>query len=370
MFVVFILVFMPSVGFGQIYRLNAAPPKTAQPAYQGILTLWHVDTFEGGTYSRESLLGDFSKSFEKVNKGTYIIVSGFTPEEFVTQLSLGFEPDLISYAIGAGELIADRLSEYGGALNIRDDILSGGKIDGKVFGVPWCMGGYTLLSTDKLLLNAGLNKDDALIDNVFKSGYEKKSGKNTKPIFSVAAGQNGNLPMLALSLNTDAAIADDFSIEGGYCLDTQYKAYEKFVSLDYSTFLLGTQRDVYRCSLKCDQGKINELISVPLSGFSDLVQYISIFGSAKKDKFLACERFIEYITGDDCQRRISALSMFGVNGARLYGGGALADMELALSKPLKTPNAFTSKKIIEDYNLLLKKAIAGDAAAKNSLKNI
>jgi hypothetical protein len=368
--VVFILIFMPAVGFSQIYSLNGTPQKTVLPAYQGILTLWHIDTFEGGAYSREALLGDFSKSFERVNKGAYIIVSGFTPEEFAAQLSLGFTPDLISYAIGAGELIADRLSTYGGALNVRGDIISGGKIDGKVFGVPWCMGGYTLLSSDKLLLSAGLSKEDDLIDNIFNVGYEKKTGKNTKTIFSAAAGQNANLPMLALSLNSSASIANDFSIEGGYCLDSQYKAYEKFISLDYSTFLLGTQRDIYRCTLKCDQGKINELISVPLSGFSDLVQYISIFEGVKKDKLPVCERFIEYITGDGCQRRISALSMFSVNGTRLYGGGPLADMEQALSKPLRTLNVFTSKKIIEDYNLLLKKAIAGDAAAKNNLKNI
>lgn len=360
-----LLAYMPIFGFPSLQNMGAGGMMSSQ-GYQGIISLWSVDTFEGGTYSREALLGDFARSFEKINKGVFILAQSFTPEEFAWQIEQGNKPDLISFGVGSGELIKDSLQKYGGKVFARGDITAGGKIEGKTYALPWCMGGYAVFSTDKLLLEAKIDKEKNILGEVFNGGF-LKSGKNPKTVYSLIYGSANTLPLASLLRSSGTFITNDYGMQ---TTDTQYTAYEKFVSFSSHTFLLGTQRDIYRLGLKADQGKINELIMAPLGGYTDLVQYMGIFEGVEGSRLKSCEVFLEYITGDGCQQKLARLSMFSPCGVRLYGSGALAEMEEALARPLSVLNVFTAKNVLDEYKRLCGLAAYGDQSAKKSLNGL
>ena len=62
-----------------------------------ILTVWHVDGFEGGKGSRYTFLREVGAKFSKQNKGVYLLVSSYTVEGVNALLEKGKRPDLISF---------------------------------------------------------------------------------------------------------------------------------------------------------------------------------------------------------------------------------------------------------------------------------
>lgn len=98
-------------------------------------------------------------------------------------------------------------------------------------------------------------------------------GKKTVSLASVACGYGGfNQPCMALALNATQSRRNDLLDEGL----TQYEAYEKFLTGNNHTVLLGTQRDIYRLTNRIEQGRLGECVFEPLGGFTDLVQYIAV----------------------------------------------------------------------------------------------
>lgn len=332
-FVFALLIFMPIFGFAALR--NPDGNSDGGTGYQGIVTLWNVDTFEGGTYSRELLLGDFARSFESSHKGLYIVVTAFSPEEFRDQIEKGNRPDLISFGTGAGGLVKGDLQKYRGSMNIRDDLAEGGILSGKQYALPWCMGGYALFSTEKLAAGA-----------------------------KAYAGSKYTLPLAALTKNGVA----DIMAEESFSTNSQYNAYEKFVA-KYSSYLLGTQRDIYRLGLKVDQGKISDLKMRVLGNFTDLVQYMGIFEGVSGGRLDACQNFLEYVTSDTCQKKIARLGMFAATDITLYSGGLLSEMESAL-KNVRVLSAFTSYEALLEYQSQSLLALQGNEEAKKSINSL
>ena len=65
------LLLSPSLLFTKIYSLNYTLNSEYKFEYQGVLTLWNVDTFEGGSGARSGWLEKKAIAFEKQNKGIY-----------------------------------------------------------------------------------------------------------------------------------------------------------------------------------------------------------------------------------------------------------------------------------------------------------
>ena len=76
-----------------------------------------------------------------------------------------------------------------------------------------------------------------------------------------------------------------------------------------------------------------------LGGFSDLVQYISIFETDNQTKYM-CERFIEYLTSEEVQKTLSRINMFSVLDLKIYSDVFYREWEKVLAEPLKTFNVF------------------------------
>ena len=101
------LPFLCLVIFGLSCFLWIIPPiikvkvveQNAQPI---ILTLWHVDSFEGGVGSRADWLKKRALEFEKTHKGVYVDVVKLTYSQLTQKLAEGRPFDLVSFGVGVG----------------------------------------------------------------------------------------------------------------------------------------------------------------------------------------------------------------------------------------------------------------------------
>ena len=311
------------------------------PEFKGVLSLWHADTFEGGSLSRLEFLKGRAMEFEKQNKGMFVSVQSFTFEQIKDKLADGEAFDLISFGAGIGEQLRSLLGVYGGAVNVRGDLLESGKLDGKILALPWTYGGYMLaayqdnLAAEKILTG----------ENVFTHAKKKRIGKNDRQMYSLGTGFGAfNNPFAVLEAN-GVKISGEFDF-GGDFEATQYEAYENYLTGDNFSVLLGTQRDLSRFVVRENNGKLKPCQFVFLGGYTDLVQYVGYFPSDRVKKQI-CEGFMEYLTSDTVQRRLSKIEMFSVADKNIFTQGLHKEMEAALSEKLIVPNAFTDGHLLK-----------------------
>jgi hypothetical protein len=158
--------------------------KTEQGTLQKtIITVWNVDTFEGGKGSRTAFLNSVAK---KMEGDVYFMVSSKTVEGIEYALLNGEQPDMLSFGVGV-------------------------QISQAVEASVWCRGKYVLFS---------------------KEG-EKSSpnGQNT-----VMSRGGRNEPIVAAAL---------YGLSGEISQESSLQAYMDFLNGKYA-YLLGTQRDAQR----------------------------------------------------------------------------------------------------------------------------
>ncbi len=150
------------------------------------LTLWQVDSFEGGRGSRADYLQNLANKF---SERFYITVTSISAEAARVNLKNGIIPDLISY--GAGIFgIESYVKEY----------------------VSWCHGSYCILTLEE------------------NSEFNDMSTSNT---------------VINAGIDNRADIAAIFCGVGGATEDRPTGAYVKLIGGKYR-YLLGTQRDIFR----------------------------------------------------------------------------------------------------------------------------
>ena len=148
-----------------------------------------------------------------------------------------------------------------------------------------------------------------------------------------------NSPLTALAMSggrgNASSIAEDV---------TQYQA------------LLGTQRDLYRLSQREQNGKIEPLGFCPLTGYTDLVQFVGI-SSVCGEKASSCQDYLQYLISDEVQQSLVNLSLFGVVDAALYTDERYAAMERGLSSAF-VPNVFADGEIIANQRQTAKSTLS------------
>lgn len=276
--------------------------------YQGILELWHIETFEGGSASRSGFLEREAINFENQHKGTYIVIQTMSLEQFKLNINAQKFPNIISFGIGVGDEFIDKLVELDSP-NVRSDLSSAGKFSSKQLGVPYILGGYALISKSSGKIGVGLKGA-------------------TNPLKSMA--QN-NMQI--------ANIYDDLNLDS-------YDIYDKFLKGNFDT-LLGTQRDVYRCYNRQQRGLLSDASFTFLGGYTDLVQYLSIFkGSLIEEKL--CKQFVLQMISVDVQSKLKNYNLFStLNNLSLYNEGLYKDFEEVLQKKLTVENAFLGNEQIK-----------------------
>ena len=199
-----------------------------------VLTIWQIDSFEGGKGSRANYLQTVgSKCFK--DSRTYVNVVSLTSYAARQNIVEGIVPDIISYGAGT----------YGIESVIR----------GKNSYYTWAHGGYCFLTIDE-------NADFSDIDNkntVINGGVDNLSG--------------------AAALMCGVSNAE---------VEKPTGAYVSLISGKYK-YLLGTQRDIYRLMTREVDFKVK-----PVTEFNDLYQNISVTTSDPKQASMA-NKFIEHL---------------------------------------------------------------------------
>ena len=197
-----------------------------------VLTLWQIDSFEGGRGSRAEYLRSLAQDFAK-SANVYIEVTALSSDAARTNISAGVVPDIISY--GAG-------------FNGVESLVSGG------YGKAWCRGAYCLIAL---------------------SGTDFSSVSTANTVIN--EGKDNLVSVAALFSGLQGA---------DYAAPTS--AYVSLISGEYD-FLLGTQRDVIRLQTRGESFEVK-----PLPEFNDLYQYISVL-TRDGEKAAVAEEYINYV---------------------------------------------------------------------------
>lgn len=347
------LILSPFVLFPKIYALNYSFNKEYEFDFQGVLTLWNVDTFEGGSVSRTTFLEKRTLEFEKQNKGVYISIQNISLEQLKLNLNSGKKPNLITFGIGVENDFCEDLITLSSSYNVREDLLKGGFYNQNLKALPIMLGGYSVIS----------NKEKIFDENIFESMKKQ----NESLIFSSNESIN---PLICLAIN-------DITLNSQQILAIDsFDAYDKFINNKFNV-LLGTQRDFYRCKNRENNLKGNYSYNF-LDGFSDLVQYASIFFSTEKTQKM-CEKFLEFLVSENVQKKLANINMFSVLNENIYAKNndnlvsnfeneAYKNFNDVLLKPLKTINVFTkSDDILTLKNLCKEFVFEGKSQNKSQI---
>lgn len=314
-----------------IWALPMLPQKPADSpvkSYQGVIELWNVEAFEGGSGSRESWLVNRAAKYEQANKGLFVHVTTLTTSQLHDKLTQGDSFDIVCFSRGAGELVKDKLLPVETRADVKDNFLLAGQFNGQQCALPLYAGAYCLFARQ-----AQLGADKGVLENALTATFSRKIGKNTVELQPLVCGfTDYNSPLSALAMSGGKGKADLNE------QTTQYQAYEQFVANKTAVTLLGTQRDLYRLSKREADGKIEQLAFAPLGGYTDLAQYLGISADCS-DKLNACNGFAEYLLSDQVQATLCNLSLFSTLNTAYYTDERYAACEKALPNAY-VPNVF------------------------------
>ena len=318
LFLVFAVVF--TFVFGKENINQNKPTKTED--YKGIITLWQIDVFEGGTGSRKQFLMKKAREFEKANPGVLVMACDLTVTGAEEKMNKGEYPDLISFGVGVDVKNFSSLK--------LSNSSKGGKVGDRDFAVSWCRGNYVLILNPKLQTEI-----EGEIDNLLISQSEYTN------------------PLTALLL-------EEILVKN-YTIKKPMDAYVQFTT-NKVPYFLGTQRDVVRLT---NRGM--EFSAKPLGNFNDLYQYISIT-SLDTIKAMYAQKFIDYIVSEKVQSELSSIGMFSEFYTVNYDN--ISMQKLSEVKNSKTISAFISKEGVENLRYYSTVALKGDKDYLNKIKNI
>lgn len=295
-----------------------------------VLDLCHVETFEGGSASREGYLRRQAQNFNKQNSNFFISITTMSLDEFELNIGHGYEADIYSFGIGAGDKLKGKLQPLRKINNIRDDLQKNAMIDGKIYAYPYILSGYAVISYESLTTND---------QNLTARLQSLASGK--KIVNGTVFGMKNTTPAQALVENGITLSMQDLTIE-----NSSYLAYTTFLNKNTKS-LLGTARDVARLKNREQMGSISPCVYSYLSGYSDLIQYLGISKLLSGAKSEVATAFAKLLLKEEAQKELSTIGLFSVTSNKIYNEDFMSEFENCLQKPLKSVDAFASKKEIE-----------------------
>ena len=295
--------------------------------YHGVLDMWHIESFEGGSVSRSSWLQKRAQEFEKQNKGTYISITSMNLETAKINIQNGKKPSLISFSLGLGDELKDNLLEFTGKKVGLEQLVVSGKHNKKQLAMPYMLGGYCSFNLNSEIVLSGLNCE--------------------------------NLTSLALAITKQTYHKNLSIFEQAYKLDG-YMAYSNFTKGKADGFF-GTQRDFYRINNRINNGSMQEG-EFEYCSFTDLIQYISIYKGVNEETFNIAEKFIEYLLSEKVQDTLKDIDMFSVLDAPSKSSNIkFNNFENHVKTNLKTVNVFLSNEQINEI-----KNVSLDYLTKNT----
>ncbi len=353
-FAILLLVVLPAVKLSYDDNLSMIYSTFlgSKSKYQGIIEIWNIDSFESGTASKTSFINSIAKSFQNKNKGLYVMVRNLSQFECENLLAQGQKPDLFSCSYGVALGLKDYIQPFDNRLKFdtASNFLSAGMVDSSLMAVAWCRGNYCLISTkgkiesaQKAGAFAGFDfaSEQSMSDEIEKgkrklsdiallSGYKVQEKNSTKTIYSLEVAKSKyQLPQIAFEAYTNKGLVSisDVDFDQGSISQSQYSAYSNFIAGN-STVLLGTQRDIARMQNRESLGKVSDVIYEPVTGFTDLVQFMLVAQSNDVTRREYAEKFAQFLTSESSQSKLSLIGMFATCNLdiNLYENSVMSDI--------------------------------------------
>lgn len=257
-----------------------------------IYTIWHIETFEGGSKARVNYLKNIARSLEKQNDGILFYIKSINPNDLTAEIEVS-TPDIISFGTGVGASVLPKLEQLDETYNVRDELVASGTFNNKVYAIPYIASGYAMIT------------HGILTDNVH-AGNEYV---NIEPILN----------------KIQCTLAEQ---------ESGYEAYKDFV-YNKNVTLIGTGRDVFRVDNLNQTGRTNASIT-PIDYYSDLMQYI---GLCKVDEMT--QEFVSRVLDDTNQMTLRDYHLYSTKYNKIYTDGIYNDMENAIMN-CYVPNVFNA----------------------------
>lgn len=298
--------------------------------YKGVITVWQIDTFEGGTGSRKNFLLSSARGFEKKYAGVLVMVISHTETSANAAYERGETPDAISFGAGFYPKNAKKITP--------EKKFAGGTAGADCYAVPWCRGGYILIENPTLTGYNGAKKDKKSLPDLSEEEILVSEGEHTAPL-------------VALSL-ADVRVKSVRKL-------SPMEAYVKYTE-GKTRYYLTTQRDAVRLTRRGESFNY-----YPLSAYNDLYQYISLT-SVSPEKSVYAERFIEYILKEEVQKSLGKICMFSAFYAAEQETEVLNDLQRIKSE--STFSVFSAKESYKELQKLAELTATGKEKDLTKLK--
>ncbi len=269
-----VFVIIKKAGNYQIYSTPTVETK--------IYTLWHIETFEGGSKSRLDYLKAIAREIEAENEGILIMVKSIDPDDLASALESA-TPDIISFGFGVGDIVLPYLSQLTDSLSVRDELVTSGMFNNKLYALPYIVSGYALITHGELTEN-------------------------------FHCGQNGYINPSVIYNELGLTPVEE---------ESQYEAYKDFVN-NTSVTLLGSGRDVFRVENLNNIGRTTAIIT-PVDSYTDLIQYL---GLVTNDEIT--NLFLSLALDDSHQQQLVNYNLYSSKYLTLYYSGIYQQMEKAI----------------------------------------
>ncbi len=316
--IIFSVLFTMLIGKSNINQTHSS---NSEKTYKGILTVWQIDSFEGGTGSRKQFLLKCARSFEYKNQGVLIMVIEHTEQSFKKEMLNNNYPDLISFGTG---IEVSGFSE----LNLKNG--RGGVIGKKTFAVPWCRGGYVLIANPKLTSEIPDKLDSLMVSQ----------GEYSQPL---------------TALYLEGITSNNLVVK------QPMDAYVDFVA-GKTPYLLGTQRDINRL-----ERRQMEVITRPLEKFNDIYQYIAVTAKDSTKAFYA-ESFIEHLLCEKNQLCLKEIGMMSSCFEVEYYNQHLSKMQKL--ENFSTVSAFSNASLLKEMQQNSRLLLGGQKELEIKIKNM
>jgi hypothetical protein len=324
-FCIFCLVFVCLSPFyifkAENYELNLEEYFRLENGTKIVLTLYNIETFEGGTNSRTRYLEQQALKFNEANSNCFVVVKTLSEDELAISLRNNNLPDIFSFGVGVGSYIQGFLAELNSNGNIRSDLLNYGKKNGELLAYPYILSGYTLITYDSFLNDESEFSSRILADS-------------TKKVAGVCVSLSTNCAEALCSNGASCSESDIVQAE------SSYDAYKNFLSKKAKS-LVGTARDLARCKNREDNGSLSSCSYKFLSSYTDLVQYVSVVDTGSSIKMLCAQAFATFLTENTCQKALANYGLFSTT-TDIYDEGYMDEFEDALQEKLTSVSAFST----------------------------
>lgn len=329
--------------------------------YKGVLTLWNITDWRTAGSSCVSYLKKRIEKFESNHPYIFIDIANMTKEEASESVKNGELPDIISYPLGFDpglELFS---------LPHIDTIFP--KIKDTAY--PYMCGAYCMAVNTDMLDEEGLFmpqgwgiRPDELIE-IAKLGvcFDSERGYSSLPAVALHEYPEAQGPNLSTWQEepqiTDAAASMSVN---AYTNGLNYFCSEK------ACILIASQRQLFELSELNQDGSSPSFQPYALTGYTDMVQLISVASCDNTKKTAACTEFAQYLLSENAQKGLEALGVFPVlPGLEVYSGSdCFSEMYALLSKHacLALPEDWTY------INDLSKEVLGGNKGALAQLRHM